>query len=208
MPKINFIARFKTIACAVAFALTSCASLKVTSQPPGAEVLLVAANNSQPKSLGRTPFDAAVSELASASGGGPVVIQIKQTGYQTQSFLVPTLGGEYAIEARLERNPFASFEDLNKIIKLSFLAERQILQKQYDEAIKTADRLILVNDNVAMAYQIKGTVYFIQSKFNESRVELQRVLELDPENPEIRTLLKAVEEKMGVKPTTAPAVSK
>jgi predicted Zn-dependent protease len=185
---------FLTILAAL---LVSCASLKVTSQPTNAEIVLLATNNSQPRTLGKTPFESPVSDLLNLTQGGPVVIQVKQAGYQPQNFVIPTLGGEFSIDVRLERNPFTSFEELNKIIKLSFLAERQILQKQYDEAMKTAERLEAINDTLAMVPQIKGTVYFLQGKFNESRVALQRVLELDPENPEIKTLLNTVEGKLG-----------
>ncbi len=189
---------FGLVGCA--FLVCSCASLKVISQPPGADVILLAANNSQPKIVGKTPYESAVSDLSEFTGGGPIVVQVKQTGYQPQNFLVPTLGGEYVVEANLERNPFASFDELNKIVKMAFLAERQILQKQYDDALKTAEKLQSINDNVAMAFQIKGTVYFIQGKFNESRFALVRALELDPENPEVKNMLTAVETKIkGVK---------
>jgi tetratricopeptide (TPR) repeat protein len=176
--------------------MVSCASLKVTSQPPGADIFVVESNNSQPKSLGKTPFEGSVSEIAESSGGGPVVIQVKMPGFLLQSFLVPTLGGEYAIDAKLERNSAASYEDVNKIVNHAFLAERHILQKQYDEALKTADKLLLINDNVSIAYQVRGTVYYVQGKFNESRLALLRALELDGENPEVRGLLKTVEGKL------------
>ncbi|MEY4066099.1 MAG: hypothetical protein RIR26_2307 [Pseudomonadota bacterium] len=209
--RIGFSEIFFGFTAVAVLQVAGCASLKVSSQPSGAEVYLIESNNSEPKMLGKTPLEGSVSEMVKSSAGGPVVVQLRLTGYLPQSFLVPSLGGQYSVDAKMERNLFASYEDINKIVRLSFLAERQILQKQYEEVLKTADRLQAINENVSLIYQIKGTVQFIQGKMNESRMSLMRVLELDPDNAEVRSMLTNVENKLGFKAelpaTQTPATS-
>lgn len=180
-----------------------CASLKVRSVPEGAEVFLVAGNGSQQTLLGKTPYESPVSDLVDKTGGGPVVIKVKMVGYQNQNFFIPTLGGEYVVEVLLELNPYASYQDLNRVVKLALLAERQILQKQYDDALKTADTLVAINENIATVHQIRGIVNYLQNKLPESRLALLRVLELDSENPEVRTLIRTIEDKLGLQPGEA-----
>jgi tetratricopeptide (TPR) repeat protein len=175
-----------------------CAHLKVVSQPPDAEVSLLAGNSSQPKILGKTPYESDVSDIVKSAQGAPLVIQVRKTGYLTSSFLVPNLGGKLVVDAKLDRNPYYSFEDVNKIVRLSFLAERQILQKQYDDALKTSERLLELNENAAIVYQIRGVVKFFRGDLNGSRVDLMRCLELEADNAEVKNLLAGVEEKLGL----------
>ncbi|NBW80331.1 hypothetical protein EBR21_01125 [bacterium] len=193
---------------ASAFCFASgCAHLKVVSQPPDADISVQVANSSVVKSIGKTPFDGDVSELAKTANGGPLTIQIKKQGYLPANILVPNLGGKLLVEARLEKNPFYSIDEVNKIVRLAFLAERQIFQKQYDEALKTADLLFTINENAAIVFQIRGVVKYVRGDFNGSRVDLMRCLELEGQNAEVKALLSTVEQKLGIKNGDSPAGS-
>ena len=88
---------------------------------------------------------------------------------------------------------------MNKIIKLILQAERQIMLKQLDEAIKSAGAIKAINDNISAAWEIEGAAYFVKGDLQKARASWTRSIEIDPENPDTTKMLKTIDDKLGVK---------
>jgi tetratricopeptide (TPR) repeat protein len=150
--------------------------------------------------MGKTPYEGKLSDLGSAANSGPIVIQIRKPGYVTQNLYVPNASGS-RIEFDTNLKPVnpGSYADMNKIVKLILQAERQIMQKQVDEALKSAADIKTMNDNVAVAWEIEGAAYFVKGDLQKAKLSWLRSLEIDPENPETAKMISTIDEKLGTK---------
>lgn len=184
----------------VAMGLQACGTVAVRSNPSGAEILLMQPGRSDPRPMGKTPYEGKLSDLGSAANSGPIVIQIKKQGYVTQNLYVPNASGS-RIEFDTNLKPVnpGSYADMNKIVKLILQAERQIMMKQVDDAIKTAADIKAMNDNVAVAWEIEGAAYFVKGDLAKAKLSWLRSLEIDPENPETAKMISTIDEKLGTK---------
>lgn len=177
----------------------SCGTVSIKSTPPEAEVGIVLADQEKPKSLGKTPLTMDLSDIEDAVNTGTIVVVVKKRGYVPQHFVIPNLsGGELDINAILSPNLPSNFQAINRIVTLTLRAEREIIQKRFDDAIKTAAEIKKINENVSSAYEIEGTVFFLQKKMKKSRFAWIRALELEPNNPEGQKILASIEKSLGV----------
>lgn len=183
--------------------LTGCGSLSVYSTPPESEVRLLVPGQGEPKLVGKTPYLTSIGELEGAVNSGPIAITVSKQGYVPQYFIIPNLSnGKLEIKATLVPNLPNNFKEVNRVVDLSFKAERFLMQKQYDEAIKAAEEIQKINENVSSSYQIQGTAYFLKNNLEKSRFAWIRALELDPNQPEAHRMLEIVESKLGVPKTS------
>jgi len=181
-------------------AIQSCGTVAVRSSPSDAEILLMQPGRSDPKPMGKTPYEGKLSDLGSAANSGPIVLQIRKPGFITQNLFVPNASGSrIEFETNLKPVNPGSYADMNKIIKLILQAERQIMQKQVDEALKTAADIKAMNDNVAVAWEIEGAAHFVKGDLAKAKLSWLRSLEIDPENPETTKMLSTIDEKLGTK---------
>ena len=176
-------------------ALLGCGTVSIVSSPPGADVEIIKPGKEIPQPLGKTPFESDLSGLVEIVNSGTVVVIIKKRGYEPQRFVVPNIpNGDLRIESYLLPNLPSNYKEVNAIISKVLAAERSILQDQFEDAERIANEILDVNSNVASAHEIKGTVYFLQKKYQKSRLAWIRALELDPNNPEAEGMLSKIEE--------------
>jgi tetratricopeptide (TPR) repeat protein len=180
--------------------LFACGTVAIRSNPSEAEVSLMQPGRSDPKPLGKTPYEGKLGDLGSAANSGPIVIQIKKPGFITQNLYVPNASGS-RIEFDTNLKPInpGSFADMNKIVKLVLQAEREIMTKQVDEALKTAAAIKIMNDNIAAAWEIEGAANFVKGDLTKAKLAWQRSLEIDPENPETVKMLSTIDQQSGGK---------
>ncbi|MCX6124324.1 MAG: hypothetical protein NTV34_06185, partial [Proteobacteria bacterium] len=82
---------------------------------------------------------------------------------------------------------------------ITLQAERQIMQKQFDEAIKSAAAIKAMNENITAAWEIEGAAYFVKGELTKARVAWMRSLEIDPDNPDTVRMLKEVQKRAPIK---------
>jgi hypothetical protein len=184
--------------CVAAMLLASCGTVSIRSNPKDAEITLIQPGKGDGKPLGKTPYEASLSELGNAANSGPIVLQLKKEGYISQYLFVPNASGsKLEFDTNLKPVSPGSYADVNKIIKLTLGAERQIMQKQYDEAIKSAAAIKAVNENIAVAWDIEGAAYFVKNDLAKAKIAWMRSMEIDPDNPDTARMLKLIDEKSG-----------
>jgi tetratricopeptide (TPR) repeat protein len=182
------------------YLLMGCGSVSIKSAPDAAEVLVMIPGKSDPKILGKTPYEVKLSELGAAANAGPIVLQIRKAGYHPQFLYVPNVsGGKLEFSTNLKPTIVSNYSDINRIIKLTLLAERQLQMKQYDEAIKTAQLLKGINENIAVAWDIEGAAYLLKGDKTKSKLAWERSIEIDPENPDTAKMLNRMNASEGVK---------
>jgi len=182
----------------IALYAVGCGTVSVVSNPPEAEVSLILPGKESLKPLGKTPLELEVTKLEEAVDKGTVVIVVERDGYLPQRFVVPNLSStSLNIEATLVPMYDTNYKELNDMISKVLKAERLVLEKRLDEALVTSNEIKSINENVAVAYEIEGTVYFLKSEFTKSRFAWLRAVELDPNNAESQSMLEIVEKKMG-----------
>lgn len=184
-----------------------CGTVSIRTTPPEAEVHILHAGKEETALLGKTPYESDVGAIGNMVNEGPIAIVVKKSGYIPQTYFLPNLfSGSLTIDATLIPNLPTNYSEVNRIVGLSFQGERYILQKRFDEAVKIAEEIKQINPNITSAYHLLGTVYFLKNEMKESRFAWIRALELDPNDPEAKTMLDIVEKKlMGTASTSAQA---
>ena len=184
---------------ALIISAAGCGTVAIKSTPPEAEIMVMVPGKEAMQPLGKTPYTADLDELEQIVNEGTIIIVVQKQGYVPKQFVVPNLGGgKLDIETTLTPNLPTDYREVNKIISLTLKAERLLLQKQFDEALKAAAEIRKINDNVATAYEVEGTVHFLENRLEKSRFAWIRALELDPDNPEAQNMLSMVEKRMNI----------
>jgi hypothetical protein len=192
--------RQKLAASLLVFGACACGTITVTSTPQGAEVALIQPGQDKGNPIGTTPFTSPLSTLTSKVGDGPIILQVRKPGFQAQNFVVPDVSGaRLKLATVLPQVNSGAYIDINRIVRLTLQAERQILQNQLDEAIATAVEIRKINENVTSAWEIEGTAQLMKGDFARSRLAWQRSLEIDGDNPDALHMIQLVDEKLGIK---------
>ncbi len=197
--------RLKLIKRVLAFSLSasaiqllmSCGTVGIRSNPSEAEILVMQPGRLDPKPLGKTPYEGSIGDLGAAANSGPIIIQIKKSGFITQNLYVPNASGS-RIEFDTNLKPInpGSFQDMNKIIKLVLQAEREIMTKQVDQALKTAEAIKSMNDNISAAWEIEAAANFVKGDLKKAKAAWMRSLEIDPENPDTAKMIGTIEKQL------------
>lgn len=170
--------------------IAGCASVSITSKPPGVDVFLAVPGQETAKLLGKTPLQQNLSEITKLSNRSTIVVTLKKNGYRSQNFVVPNLGGgKLEIEANMLPIGSDDSADINAAVRFLLDAERQIIEKNYKEALKSLEKSKASNPNIAAAYTFEGTIYMLQNQNEKAREAFYKALALDPQDTEIRALL-------------------
>ncbi|MBX3386658.1 MAG: tetratricopeptide repeat protein [Phycisphaeraceae bacterium] len=78
------------------------------------------------------------------------------------------------------------------------MAQQQYLGGDFDKALKTIDRSIALNPNVAKSHLLRGRILVEKSRLQEAKDAFDRTLELQPENVEAVYFLGIVHERFSM----------
>lgn len=185
-------------ALAAPLAIAGCGTVEIQSEPRDADVFAVTQGQDKGKPLGKTPYKATLSELSKLAGSGPILLQIRKNGFQSQSVVVPDIpGGQLKISTDLKSSTSESFRDINRAVRLALRAEREILEKRFDAALATAQEIRKINESAVISHEIEGAVLMLQGELTKSRESWERSLAIDPDNSDARAMLQLIKEKSG-----------
>ncbi|MEY2988315.1 MAG: hypothetical protein RJB13_1836 [Pseudomonadota bacterium] len=168
----------------------SCATLEITTEPAGAEIVAVSAAGGVASPLGKSPVLLDSGKIAELLKQGPAIIRATAEGFETTHLLVPTsLRGE--VKASVTLKKVASDKaadapekkaDLNALIRNILDAERSIIEKRFDDAKRLATKIREDFPALAISYFLEGSVYFKQGDRAAALASMNRGLELDPDD--------------------------
>ncbi len=175
---------------------TACSpTIAVESSPAGAEIALEVEGDDVPRVLGYTPFKTTGTALSDLAGTAPKRLVVRKQGFRSESFLVPETGGDLAIRAALAADA-ANYAEINRYVRLVLKGQRLLLQRRFEETMKVAAEIRRASENVASAYELEGTVYYLTDKMAQARAAWARVIELEPDNDEARGMLTLIEARL------------
>lgn len=179
-----------SVLCIALPLFAGCASVSITSKPPGVDVIMSVPGQENGKLLGKTPLQQDLAELNKFSNKSTIVLTLKRAGYRNQNFVIPNLGGgKLEIEANMLPIGSDDSADINTAVRFLLEAERQIIDKNFKEALKSLEKSRAANPNIAAAYTFEGTVYMLQNQVEKAREAFYKALALDPSDTEVRALL-------------------
>ena len=203
MPSAQGRCRFPLMfASLFAVLLTACSTVTIKSTPRDAEIYLIKSGQERGNRIGKTPFFASLGEIASRAGDGPVILELRKSGYMAKDFVIPNVSAS-VLKIETNLTPLAEgVQDVNRIVRLTMAAERQILNKDFESALATAKQLHEISETIASAYAIEGAVQFLKGEFEKSRFSYERTVALDPDNIDAVNMMRVVGEKIGGKGKT------
>lgn len=131
-----------------------------------------------------------MSDIAKQTNSATLVVTIKKQDYQPQSFVIPNLGsGKLEINASLQPLSAEGAREINLAVRYVLEAERQIIDKDFKNALKSIEKAKATFPNMAAAYMFEGIIFGLQNDKTKAVQALQRALALDPTDTDVRTML-------------------
>lgn len=191
----------------LAITLSGCGSVvKITSDPPDAEIHIILSDSKEKKLIGKTPFEIPPEEFTSSIAANAAVgefftIEISKTGYKTESYNIPaarfgTLIMELNVKLK-EGQTDAEMKTALEIINKLFLAQKFAVSQQYERALLELDQILQQFPTFARALSMKGSIYLARKNYEESLKWYEAALKVDPQMEETVKLSAKVRELMG-----------
>lgn len=191
----------------ISVALTSCASssLRVSSNPEGADVTVIARDRA-PIKVGKTPIELNAQntpELFSDS----LQIQISREGHSPLSVLVPklALGATGRVNANLQetmlpKECLAQTDSLSEVARGIAEASGLIQRKRLDEASLVLQGLASKFGSVSVLHDLLGNVYFLKKDLSRALDSYEKSNLLSPNNPQTVRMINRIQELQGKRP--------
>lgn len=204
--------------CAVgcAIMLSACATLQISTEPTGAE-LVAQPSAGSPIPLGKSPASLTSDKLSEILKQGPVLIRATLEGHESANLLVPTtLRGELKASLLLKKLPEMPAKDdekedneneeddkeqdapkqnpaeLNGLVRDILDAERGIIEKRFDDAQRISIKIREKFPSLAVSYFLEGSIQFQKGELQAAIASLNRGLELDPDDTVTRNFIEQI----------------
>jgi tetratricopeptide (TPR) repeat protein len=189
----NFKTFLKLFSACGIFFLPSCATVSITSRPTAAEVILAIPGQESGKVIGKTPFNGPVADIAKNANRSTLLVTIRKAGYRPYSVVIPNLGsGKFEIDASLQPIGADDSADVNIAVRNILEAEKEIIDKNFKNALKSLEKAKAANPNIAAAHMFEGIIYSLQNDKGKAKEAFIRALALDPTDTEVRSLLNEI----------------
>lgn len=179
--------------------------LRVTSDPQDAEVFVHLPDQSERKSLGRTPLEIPWSDLSnkygiSPSSGDYLQVDIEKNEFKTDRILVPahrTNSISTAVKVKLEPG-ISEGKVASQMIQLLFNAQKLANDKQFERALVELDKAFLLDSNFVRGLSLRGMILFLQGDLSESLKTYEKVTSIDPYYDDAIKMISFIRKKRGV----------
>lgn len=182
---LGFILMFTQISCS--------SSVIFRSTPPKCSITMRDSKSNEDKVIGETPLEMDLSKLSEMVNTGPVMLRISKRGYQPREYIIPNLfNTNLTVDAFLYPS-ISDYRKTNQVIAQLFTVHKLIQKKRFTKAIKIVNEIVAENPNIATAYEMYGTIYFLQKDYVKSYDNWIKVIELEPENVEAQKMVELIE---------------
>ncbi|MDZ4676557.1 MAG: tetratricopeptide repeat protein [Oligoflexia bacterium] len=178
----------------------------MTSEPTGATVSVRKAGSSEKTNLGVTPLEITTHEILSnakidPASPAPFEFLIEKEGFLEQKVLMPvSYFATFRTNISYKMESTAVNRDIASIMVQHLFNSQKFAQKaDFDRAHEEIDKALLLDKRFVKAMSMKGTFYYLQSRYRESMKWYEKALEVDPTYEEsikmISTIKTKIEEK-------------
>lgn len=184
---------------------TACTSkLIVQSEPPEAEVFLSVEGKNNPVSAGKTPLELTETQLLDLLKITPesaqwIEFSFTKKDFETRTFLLPSnRWGELSRTLKIHLKPSKDSSTLViRILRHLFNAKQFAETKQYDQAHAEVDKVIELDSQIPQAFVVKGGIFFLQNRLQDSNENYKKALAIDPSFKEAIQMMEKIKNKMG-----------
>jgi Flp pilus assembly protein TadD len=170
--------------------LSACitARMSVKSEPTEASVYVKIPNTETRELIGKTPLTMTMKEFQDKakidpSNGELVEVDIEKKDFTTQKMLIPaTRFGHISttILSKLEPgNPETA--QANRLLQHLFNAQKFANDAEFERAEIELDKALEIDATFTRALSLRGSIYFIQKKYDESARWFEKALAVDPQ---------------------------
>ncbi len=178
-------------------------ALTVRSEPPGALVTSTM-RNGEKQELGRTPFSILYSDLEKVSPlasvtGEMIPLVFEKEGSEQVTLMVPTVRmglSSATITAKLKSIEEAT-ATADSLLQYLHNAQKFANAGNYQRALEEVDKAIEKDSRFIRALSMKGSIYFVQSRWDDSLVWYEKALSLDNGFEEAVKMIAEIKKKKG-----------
>lgn len=179
---------------------SGCASTRVGlfTNPPGAKVFGKPLGSGRFELLGETPITVSADQIEkNYKGSGPVLVEFRKEGFQTNTVLVTELSSQ-DLNINAELVALGGLEDLervNYLIDSLFECQRLVKVQRYEEALTRLKELEKAAPQVSTIYELQGGIYYLQQKYRDALDAYRLAVRYYPKNVEALRMRNMLENK-------------
>lgn len=184
--------------------LVACSStLKVQSDPTGAEAFIRQQNGTEKKPIGKTPIEIPFTELyqkagGSASEGEYLVLTLENKDFETKEVLIPphTFGNQTSlVQVKMQSSKDAV--NASQILTRLHNAQKFAQSAQFERAHIETDKALEVDSQFVRAISLKGSIYYLQKNYSEALKWFEKALTIDPSFDEAVKMIAKIKQEAG-----------
>ncbi len=177
--------------------LNSCSqSIRIRSNPEGAEVFLVSPKNAERKSIGKTPVTIETQKVQELIHTPPssrefLIFNIELANYDAKQMLVPVGAiGNFDTYLDVKLIPEKRKDDKSALIIQHFLNTQEFINKgDLERADLELERVFQLEKTNPWVFVMRGHIYLLKKDYKNSLLAYEKAIEMDPNNT---TLLKRI----------------
>lgn len=195
------------------FLFGGCASkFIVKSEPTEAEVFIRNYGSDEKKSLGKTPISLSQAELQEKtkidpSSGEFFELIVEMKDYQTERMLIPSsrLGHlETTVYSKLKSGQNES-RIAQALLQHLFNAQKLANQQEFERAQIELDKALEMDESFTRAMSLRGSIYFLQKRYDESLKWFEKALSVDPKFDDSLKMITQIRKIQGIDRTPSEA---
>lgn len=180
--------------------IAACATqggLKVTSEPEGAEVLVIESNGMERK-LGQTPLNLEAKDFQ-FSENKILDMKIKKPGFVSERIVLDTMSFTKTVDVHLKMTSLVSWQEsfqdpkatpyLTDIASLAAEVQSAALSKDLTNAEKLARMMISRYPHVSVGWTLMGNIYYLRKDIGQAIQSYEKALQIDPDNKATKEVL-------------------
>lgn len=184
----NFIHTSFHFLMTLVFAGCATSRIVVKSEPSESEVYVRAAGSEEKKSIGKTPITMSFSELKEATKIDPASgeffeLVVEKSDFQPERFLIPAarMGHAETIVLAKLKSSEGEGKTVHRLLQHLFNAQKLANDREYERAQLELDKAFAIDAKFTRGMSLRGSIFFVQQKYEESLKWFQRALDTDPQ---------------------------
>lgn len=174
----------------MSFVFIGCATSKIIikSEPSDSEVYVRAAGSEEKKAIGKTPITMSFSELKDATKIDPASgeffeLVVEKKDFQTERMLIPAarMGHAETIVLAKLKSSEGEGTTVHRLLQYLFNAQKLANNREFERAQLELDKAFAIDANFTRGMSLRGSIFFVQQKYEESLKWFQKALDNDPQ---------------------------
>lgn len=170
--------------------MSSCVTSKITvkSEPSESDVIVRAVGSEDRTPIGKTPLTISFREIqekakVDPSSGEFFELLIERKDHQSERFLIPSarMGHTETIVLAKLKSGETEGRLVHRLLQHLFNAQKLANEREFERAQIELDKALGLDENFTRAMSLRGSIFFVQKRYEESLKWFQKALEVDPQ---------------------------